>query len=106
MIDENELRRLKSGDEDVERRQVAVDISSAMQSRDLRAERAQHDAPGRELRALQIARKIRPGDARGYYDLAPAAALGAEQQNFRDSDAVGAQMLRYQRNVRGAHPLE
>jgi hypothetical protein len=79
MIDENELRRLQSGDEDVERRQVAVDISCAMQSRDLRAERAQHGAPGRELRTLQMAHKIKPADALGHDYLASAALLGAEQ---------------------------
>src|ERR1019366_861159 len=106
MIDENELRRFESGDEDVERCQVAVDVSGAMQSCDLRAERAQHDAPGRELCTPQIARKIRSVNARGYYDLASAAALGAEQQNFRDSHAVGAETLRYRRNVRRARPLE
>ena len=49
MIDENELRRLDSGDEDVERGQVAVDVSGAMQSGELGAERAQHGAPGLEL---------------------------------------------------------
>ena len=79
MIDENKLRRLESGDENIPRCQVAMDISCPMQSRDLRAERAQHDAPGRELRTSQMTRKIRSVDALGYYDLAPATTLDAEQ---------------------------
>src|SRR5580704_19353616 len=54
MIDENKLRRLKSGHEDVVRSQVAVNISRAVQPRDLRTERAQYHTPCRELRALQM----------------------------------------------------
>ena len=79
VIDENKLRRLEAGDENVEGRQVAVDVSRAMQPRDLRAERAQHNAPGREPRALQMTHKIEAFDARGHDYLAAAAALGAEQ---------------------------
>ena len=106
MIDENELRRLESGDEDVVRRQVAVDISGAMQARDLRAERPQNCAPRRELRQLQVTHNTDSVDARGHYDLAAATLLDAEQQNLRDSHGVGPQTLQYRCDVRGAPALE
>src|ERR1700722_2914521 len=94
MIDKNKSRRLEAGDEDVVRRQVAVNISRAMQSRDLGAERAQHDAPRNELRALQVTHDIETVDPRGHDYFAAATALGAKQQNFRNSNPVSPQMLR------------
>src|SRR5580700_10057621 len=106
VIDENKLRRLESGDKDVIRRQVAVDVAGAMQPRDLRAERTQHNAPRRKRRALQMTHKIKSIDPRGHYYLAAAAALGAEQKNFGNSDPVGPQMLRDRRDVNRTPALE
>src|SRR5258708_14990351 len=69
VIDENKLRRLESGDEDVVRRQVTVDVSGAMQPSDFRSERTQHDASRRECRTLQMTHEIKSVDPRGNYDL-------------------------------------
>src|SRR5260370_35423333 len=78
MIDENKLRRLESRNINVVRRQVAMNVSRAMQARDLRAERTQHNAPGRQRRALQMTHNIEAVDPRGHDDLAPATALGTQ----------------------------
>src|ERR1700733_4948032 len=77
MIDENELRRLESRNINVVRRQVAVNVSRAMQPRDLRAQRTQHNTPGRKRRALQMTHNIEAVDPRGHDDLAAATTLGA-----------------------------
>ena len=53
-----------------------------------------------------MTRQAEAVDPRGHDYLAAAAALGAEQQNFRHTHAVGSQTLRDPRDVRHAPALE
>src|SRR5579864_9351047 len=90
VIDKNELRGVHAGDKNIVRSQIAMQITGAMQARDLGAECTQNSAPGSERLALgaEVARNVEAIDARRHHDLAAASLLGAEEQNFGNPDSV------------------
>ena len=95
VIDKNELRRVHSGDENIVRGKITMQVTGAMQAGDFRAERAQTSALGSERLALgaEVARNVAAIDARRHHDLAATPLFGAEQQNFGNPDSVGAKTL-------------